>query len=82
MGMNTKPNRCPTVREIRSYWIEIRGRMDLDDLEGMLPLQSLPPTRSETTRFSIFTDQSGLLGFLRYLNSRGMTVLAIQGIPD
>ncbi|MHC1781841.1 MAG: hypothetical protein AB9891_03575 [Anaerolineaceae bacterium] len=81
------PNHNPSKRKTASpdtcsYSIEIRGRIVEADLAMICPpgfgiLRQEP----EGMAFSIVTDQSGLIGLLRHLHSRGVVFEAIRRNP-
>ena len=66
------------------YQIEVRGQVDESDLNAMGPLQTtvvradadeeLP---NAATLFTIYADQSGLIGLIRHLHGRGLVLLSL-----
>ena len=61
------------------YQIQLQGRVEVDELNTTGPLQmDLVCKQVESTHFDVTTDQSGLVGLLRYLHSRGVVFLSIQ----
>jgi hypothetical protein len=73
------------MNELCTYHIEVRGRVDEDDLNAMSPLHvkrvgekpGTDPTKAATI-FTIHSDQSGLIGLLRHLHARGLIFLCIR----
>ena len=68
-----------------TYQIELQSSMDEKDLNAMSPLQitavqvNTNPDRPEAAaKFTIHTDQSGLIGLLRHLHARGLVFLSIR----
>jgi hypothetical protein len=65
--------------DICTYQIEIRGQIDEQDLNAMSPIQ-MTVVRAETVsmQFAVRTDQSGLMGLIRHLHSRGLVLLSVN----
>lgn len=63
----------------RTYQIEIRGSAAEEDLGSSSPLQ-VRAVRAEanSTLLVVWADQSGLIGLLRYLHSRGLVLLSVR----
>lgn len=62
-----------------TYQIEVQGRVVEDELNASGPIEiAVVSIRADSTRFSILTDQSGLIGMLRYLHTHGLIFLTIQ----
>jgi hypothetical protein len=73
------------VEDTRTYQIEVMGLMDEQALNASSPLRMrvirLEPDGElplEKTRISVLTDQSGLIGLLRYLHARGLVLLSVN----
>jgi hypothetical protein len=66
------------MHAVCTYHIEVRGQVDEDSLNASSPLQ-MTVVREDTTRtlFTICTDQSGLIGLMRYLHGRGFVLLSV-----
>ena len=64
--------------DIRTYQIEVRGQVDENKLNATSPIQ-MTVVRMDTalTLFTIYTDQSGLVGLIRHLHGRGLELLSI-----
>ena len=67
------------MHEICTYHIEVKGKMVESNLAAM---NRHPVTvirlNSETSQIEIITDQSGLVGLIRHLHSRGIELLSIS----
>jgi len=65
--------------ELRACHIEIQGHADEDDLNASSPLR-MTAVRSEaaSTRLSVRTDASGLIGLLRHLHARGHRLVSVH----
>jgi hypothetical protein len=64
--------------ELHTYRIEIKGRADENDLNTISPLQMTGArVEADSTFFTICTDQSGLIGLLRHLHTRGLMLLSV-----
>jgi hypothetical protein len=65
--------------DICKYLIEICGRVEEDDLNSMSPMKfQVEAVGVVSTRISIVTDQSGLLGLMRHLHNLGLVFLSVQ----
>jgi hypothetical protein len=61
-----------------TYRIEVQGRANEDDLNAASPFQmTVVHADAKSTRLAIRTDQSGLIGLLRYLHGRGLMLLSV-----
>ena len=67
------------MNDLGMYHIQLRGAVDEAEVNAMSPLQM---TRQRVdaagTLCSVHTDQSGLVGLLRYLHDRGFLLLSFQ----
>jgi hypothetical protein len=65
--------------DIGLYRIELRGQVDVDDLNALSPVQ-LKVERMDmaVTLFSVCTDQSGLVGLVRHLHGLGFVFLSVR----
>jgi hypothetical protein len=71
------------MEDTRTYRIEVRGRIDGGDLNAGSPLPlTVESITSDSTRLAVRTDQSGLIGLLRYLHARGIILVAISINPS
>jgi hypothetical protein len=71
------------MSDIRTYQIEAWGPLDAKDLNSSSPIQiTVLPVENETplaaTLLIVCTDQSGLIGLLRHLHGRGITLLSVR----
>lgn len=61
-----------------TYQIAVQSPMDMDDINAASPLQAtLVKKDTVFTLFAVCTDQSGLMGLLRYLHNRGVVLLSV-----
>ncbi len=68
-----------TMNQACTYRILIEGQVAQDEINAMSPLQmTLEQSDTAATLLSVRTDQSGLIGLLRYLHARGLALLAVQ----
>jgi hypothetical protein len=65
-----------------TYLIQLRGLIDVDELNALTPLQ-IAEVRAEatTTRVTVSTDQAGLIGLLRHLHGLGFQFISIACDP-
>jgi len=67
------------MNDAYTYHIQIAGQVAEDEINAMSPLQmTVERIDTATTLFSVCTDQSGLVGLLRHLHSRGLVLLAVH----
>jgi hypothetical protein len=66
------------------YRIKVRGPVDESDLNTMSPLpitmvqaDTDEKHRCAATLFTIYADQSGLIGLMRHLHGRGLVLLSV-----
>ena len=63
---------------MNTYLIQVRGVVDVNELNPMSPYQlTALHTDSTTTQFAICTDQAGMIGLLRHLHNIGVTLISI-----
>jgi len=67
------------------YHIKVRGQVDESDLNAMSPLKitmvQADPAEEHpyaATQFTIYADQSGLIGLMRHLHGRGFVLLSVS----
>lgn len=61
-----------------TYQVTVKGEIDARDLSISSPQEMVFVSATATaTSFTIRTDQSGLIGILRYLHGRGFVFLSI-----
>lgn len=62
---------------MNTYRIELQGQISVEELNTMSPVQMvLIEITSEYTAFTIYTDQSGMLGLLRHLHNLGIVIVS------
>jgi hypothetical protein len=67
------------MQEICTYHIEVQGRVEERELNKRSPLQiSEARTDTSATLFTVHTDQSGLVGLIRYLHGQGFLLLSVS----
>ncbi len=67
------------MRNICTYYIKVRGQVDEHDLNAGSPLQmTVVQMDTAATLFTIYADQSGLIGLMRYLHGRGFVLLSVN----
>ncbi len=67
------------MNEFQTYQIEVRDRLDEKDANLLGPLQIMDvQAEADATRFTVHTDQSGLIGLLRHLHGRGFVLLSVR----
>ena len=67
------------------YHIEVRGQVAESDVNAMSPLQ-ITMVQADAdeehpytaTLFTIYADQSGLIGLMRHLHGRGLVLLSMS----
>jgi len=66
-----------------TYLFHLLGQIDINELNAMSPhqIRAGQSTPAET-QFSIYTDQSGMIGMLQHLHNQGLAVLLIVRQPE
>jgi hypothetical protein len=66
------------MQDIWIYQIEVLGQVDEIDLNAIslleIKIEQVNPT---STQFTVCTDQSGLIGLMRYLHNLGFVFLSV-----
>jgi hypothetical protein len=66
------------MHAICTYQIAVRGRVGATELNAKSPHEmSIVQSAASATRFTVRTDQSGLIGLLRHLHGRGFVLLSV-----
>ena len=66
------------MNDLFTYHLRLRGRLTADDLNAMSPLaMTVEESEAATTRLSVCTDQSGLIGLMRHLHGLGCVFLSV-----
>lgn len=61
------------------YQIEVKGQVDEKSFNTKGPLQmTVIRVDTESTLFTIYTDQSGLIGLMRHLHNQGFVFLSLS----
>jgi len=64
--------------DIGTYQIKVAGCMNENDLNMGSPLEMVVVQEDDAaTLFTIFSDQSGAIGLLRYLHGRGYVLISV-----
>ena len=64
--------------DICTYRIEVEGRMNENGRNSSSPLEMVVLQADDAaTLFTIYTDQSGAIGLIRYLHGRGHILLSV-----
>jgi hypothetical protein len=67
------------MNDICTYLIQLRGQVDESEINAISPIQvTLVEVETAATLLSIYSDQSGLMGLMRYLHNRGFVFLSIH----
>ncbi len=70
------------MREQHTYCVEVEGYADEAALNAAGPIgMKVEYADQSITRLSIRTDQSGAVGFIRYLHGRGFLLIAVNRMP-
>ena len=71
------------MNDTNTYLIQLNGQIDIDALNTNSPLEMEPlEDNISTSSFIIHTDQSGLIGMLRHLHTRGLVLLSLIRNPS
>lgn len=63
---------------LRGYLVQIEGLVTSDELATSPCEVEVADVNTATTQLKICTDQSGLIGLLRYLHGRGFVLLSVS----
>jgi len=67
------------IDDIHTYTLKVNGFVDQDDINASSPVKLNVNRATEiATNLSTCTDQSGLIGIIRYLHSLGFILLSVQ----
>ncbi len=67
------------MNDVQTYFILLRGRIDSQEIGGASPLRvKVECLDAQSTRLEVHTDQSGVIGLLRYLHGRGFVLLSVN----
>jgi len=67
------------MNDFCTYLIRLRGQLDEEDINARSPIHMvLKRVDPAATLFMVFTDQSGLIGLMRYLHGLGVVLLSIN----
>jgi hypothetical protein len=71
------------IQTMSTYDIQVRGAVAEGPLNLKSPLQIMVVrTDPDATVFTVFTDQSGLIGLIRYLHGQGFVLLSMHRVID
>jgi len=64
---------------MQTYAILLRDRIDPQEIGAASPLRmEVDCLEGQNTKFEVHTDQSGIIGLLRYLHGRGFVILSVN----
>ena len=71
------------IQTISTYYIRVRGEVDENNFNKKSPLiVKVFHTDEIATLFTICSDQSGLIGLIRYLHGQGFVLLSVHRQTD
>jgi hypothetical protein len=71
------------IQTTSAYHIKVRGEVDESTFNTKSPLQVMAiQVNPDSTSFTIYTDQSGLIGLLRHLHGQGFVLLSVHRHMD
>ena len=66
------------MQEMHTYHIQVRGQVEENDFNTTSPLRvTVARTDAESTLFTLYADQSGLVGLIRHLHHQGFVLLSL-----
>jgi len=66
------------MHDFCTYHIEVRGQVEENILNATSPLQmTVVQVNPDSTLFTIYTDQSALIGLMRHLHGHGFVIWSI-----
>ena len=70
--------KAPSMMDTQQYYILLRGRIDPGEIGTASPLDmKIERMDTQNTKLEVLTDQSGIIGQLRYLHGRGLVILSV-----
>lgn len=67
------------MKDVQTYVILLRGRIDPGEIGRASPLRvEVEFPEEQNTKLEVRTDQSGIIGLLRYLHGRGFVILSVN----
>jgi hypothetical protein len=71
------------MKDMQTYAILLRGQIDPQEISAASPLRmKVEPSGSHNTKLQVWTDQSGIIGLLRFLHGRGLVILSMKRKHD
>jgi len=69
------------MKDICTYRIQLRGQVDEGEINVVSPIEmTVKQVDTTATLVTVPTDQSGLIGLLRHLHSRGFVLLSVYRV--
>lgn len=69
------------MQKICTYTIEVDGELDEYLFSDASPIQiELVKQTPSAAKFSIYTDQPGLIGMIRHLHRQGFLILSVERV--
>jgi hypothetical protein len=67
------------IQTISTYHIQVRGVVDEEAFNTKSPLEvRVVQADPDTVLFTVYADQSGLIGLIRHLHGQGFVLLSVQ----
>ncbi|MBN2115807.1 MAG: hypothetical protein JW730_04510 [Anaerolineales bacterium] len=66
------------MSDTRLYLVQIAGHVSAETINASSPIKMVVTPKDGTTQCIVRTDQSGLIGLLRYLHTRNLVFLSIS----
>ena len=67
------------MKDMQTYTILLQGRIDAGEIGPKSPLRmKVERVEEQNTKVEVRTDQSGIIGLLRYLHGRGYVILSMK----
>jgi hypothetical protein len=79
VNLNAQDKELDVMQELCTYRLEIQGQVEEKNFNTMSPYRITDVRASpDATLFTIYSDQSGLVGLIRHLHQQGFVVLSIH----
>jgi hypothetical protein len=79
VNLNAQDKELEVMQELCTYHLEIQGQLEEKNFNTMSPYRVTEVCASpNVTLFTIYADQSGLVGLIRHLHQQGFVVLSIH----
>lgn len=67
------------MHDLSEYRIEVKGRLEEESINAASPIQlNIEKATDSESAFTIYADQSGMVGLIRFLHRQGFIILSVS----